>query len=151
MHRGILMKAAAFFCFLLIGFSGLVTAEPLPLQNVTFIPQWVPQAQFAGYYLAQEPGLFQQYGLDVTVISSGPNRSAAEFLKEKEAHVITNLTHQAWMLDRMRDIMLPPDSNREMGRLDKDDFQRVVRGLQQLDALQNAPAYNVFYPQPAVE
>ena len=324
------IKRAVLCCCLLLFFPGLSAAETPPLRNITFITQWVPQAQFAGYYLAQETGLYRQYGLDVTLISGGPNRSAADFLQEKKAdfaslwlvtglglynrgvpvvnlaqmvqrsaqmlvagkesgiekpgdmegrkvglwgppsdvqpklffkkyglnvtpirqsysvdlflrggvsvasamwyneyhtilnagidpdelttfffsdyglnfpedgiytlqqtlhdkpevcrafvkasllgwqqafadpelalditmrnlrkaHVITNRTHQAWMLDRMRDIMLPPESNREMGHLDKEDFQRVVRGLQQLDAVKNVPPYDVFYPQSAVE
>ena len=63
----------------------------------------------------------------------------------QKAHVITNRTHQAWMLDRMRDIMLPSESNRAMGHLDKQDFQRVIRDLEQLDVIQNAPSYDVFY------
>ncbi len=35
--------------------------------------QWVPQAQFAGYFAAQEQGYFAEEGLDVTMVSGGPD------------------------------------------------------------------------------
>ena len=35
--------------------------------------QWVPQAQFAGYYAAQDQGYFKDAGLDVTFVPGGPN------------------------------------------------------------------------------
>jgi NitT/TauT family transport system substrate-binding protein len=69
----------------------------------------------------------------------------------KKAHITTNRIHQAWMLARMRDIMLPPGNGREMGHLDEEDFQRVIHGLSQQDGFQNAPSYQKFYQQPAVE
>ncbi len=56
-----------------------------PLKQVTFIPQWVPQAQFAGYYVAEETGIYQKYGLKVEIISGGPQRSSAEYLKHQKA------------------------------------------------------------------
>ena len=79
------IKRAVICCCLLLFFPGLSAADSPPLQNITFITQWVPQAQFAGYYLALETGLYRQYGLNVTLISGGPNRSAADFLQEKKA------------------------------------------------------------------
>ena len=42
------------------------------LKKVVFIPQWVPQAQFAGYYFAAEQGIYRKHGLDVTILSGGP-------------------------------------------------------------------------------
>jgi NitT/TauT family transport system substrate-binding protein len=42
------------------------------LKKVVFIPQWVPQAQFAGYYFAAEKGIYRKHGLDVTILSGGP-------------------------------------------------------------------------------
>jgi NitT/TauT family transport system substrate-binding protein len=35
--------------------------------------KWVPQAQFAGYYVALEKGYYAQEGLDVQIIPGGPN------------------------------------------------------------------------------
>jgi NitT/TauT family transport system substrate-binding protein len=35
--------------------------------------QWLPQAQFAGYYAAKEQGYFDAAGLDVTFVTGGPD------------------------------------------------------------------------------
>jgi NitT/TauT family transport system substrate-binding protein len=35
--------------------------------------QWVPQAQFAGYYAAQEQGYWEAEGLDVEILAGGPD------------------------------------------------------------------------------
>lgn len=37
-------------------------------QKLTFMPQWTPQAQFAGFYMAQEMGFYAQEGLDVEIL-----------------------------------------------------------------------------------
>lgn len=37
-------------------------------QKMTFMPQWTPQAQFAGFYMAQEMGFYAQEGLDVEIL-----------------------------------------------------------------------------------
>jgi NitT/TauT family transport system substrate-binding protein len=39
-------------------------AQGTGLRKATLIPQWVPQAQFAGYYVAREKGLFRKRGID---------------------------------------------------------------------------------------
>jgi NitT/TauT family transport system substrate-binding protein len=41
--------------------------------SVSVILQWVPQAQFAGYYAADELGYWDELGLDVELIPSGPD------------------------------------------------------------------------------
>jgi NitT/TauT family transport system substrate-binding protein len=45
---------------------------------------WSPQAQFAGYYVAKEKGLYQEYGLDVNILQGGPNYNPADMLKDKK-------------------------------------------------------------------
>ncbi len=42
--------------------------------KVTFLAQWYPQAQFAGFYYAKEKGIYEKYGLDVEILDSGPSR-----------------------------------------------------------------------------
>ena len=42
------------------------------LTKVTIQLQWVPQAQFAGYYAAQDLGYYKAAGLDVTLKNGGP-------------------------------------------------------------------------------
>ena len=49
---------------LLIG--ALVAAADDNMTAVRIQLQWVPQAQFAGYYVAQELGFYEAVGLDVT-------------------------------------------------------------------------------------
>ena len=58
------------------------------LKKVSFISQWVPQAQFAGYYLAHEKGIYKKYGLDVKIINGGPHISPCDLLRDKEADFI---------------------------------------------------------------
>jgi len=59
------------------------------LKKASFIPQWSPQAQFAGYYVALEKGIYKKYGIDLTIISGGPDRHPTDFLKNKKADFAT--------------------------------------------------------------
>ena len=43
------------------------------LTKVTFMPQWTPQTQFAGFYMALEKGFYEEEGLDVTISHIGVN------------------------------------------------------------------------------
>ncbi|WP_052476193.1 ABC transporter substrate-binding protein [Cohnella kolymensis] len=45
-------------------------AEKVP---VKLILKWVPQAQFAGYFVAKEKGFYDEEGLDVTILPGGPD------------------------------------------------------------------------------
>jgi NitT/TauT family transport system substrate-binding protein len=40
---------------------------------VDFQLQWVPQAQFAGYFAAQDLGFYEDAGLEVTILDGGPD------------------------------------------------------------------------------
>ena len=55
-----------------------------PLKKITFVPHWVPQAQFAGFYIAKDRGIYEKYGLDLTIIPGGPKISSSALL-EKDA------------------------------------------------------------------
>ncbi len=59
------------------------------LKKATFIPQWVPQAQFAGYYMALHKGIYKRHGIDLTIIDGGPERPSDVFLKERKADFAT--------------------------------------------------------------
>ena len=50
---------------LLFGFSNA------QLIDVTFQSKWFPQAQFAGYFVAQSQGFYEEEGLNVTVLDGG--------------------------------------------------------------------------------
>src|SRR6185437_461093 len=43
------------------------------LTKVTLQLKWVPQAQFAGYYAAEQLGYYKAAGLDVTLKNGGPD------------------------------------------------------------------------------
>ncbi|MBI9039432.1 MAG: ABC transporter substrate-binding protein [Bacteroidales bacterium] len=45
------------------------------------MPHWLPQAQFSGYYMAKEMGIYEKYGLDVEILLGGPTSPAATKLK----------------------------------------------------------------------
>ncbi len=64
--------------------TALSSAEK-PLKKATFIPQWSPQAQFAGYYVAFEKGFYKKEGIDLTILPGGPKSSPIDFLKQKKA------------------------------------------------------------------
>ena len=42
------------------------------LTKVSIQLQWVPQAQFAGYFAALDLGYYKAAGLDVTLLNGGP-------------------------------------------------------------------------------
>ena len=50
--------------------AGASSAALTPLK---FQLQWVPQAQFAGYFAALDQGYYKDAGLDVTLLPGGPN------------------------------------------------------------------------------
>jgi NitT/TauT family transport system substrate-binding protein len=47
--------------------------------------QWLPQSQFAGYYVAKEKGMYSRRGLDVEIMRGGPDRNAVQLLKDGKA------------------------------------------------------------------
>ena len=57
------------------------------LKKISFIPQWSPQAQFAGYYAAHEQGIYKKYGLNVTIILGGAHKPSSEILEKGEADI----------------------------------------------------------------
>lgn len=67
----------------------LVFAQEKPLRKIRFIPQWSPQSQFAGYYMAREKGFYEKYGLDVTIIDGGFDKNVLTYLQEGKADLGT--------------------------------------------------------------
>ena len=49
------------------------------------MPMWSPQAQFAGYYMALEKGIYAHHGLQVRILEGGPGRSPLQSLTSGEA------------------------------------------------------------------
>ncbi len=59
-------------------------------QTIRFTPQWVPQAQFAGYYVADSLGFYAEEGLDVQIIHPSPSHSCQDMLHDGETDIITS-------------------------------------------------------------
>jgi len=57
-------------------------------QEVTLQLKWVTQAQFAGYYVAQEQGFYEEEGLDVTIKPGGPDVAPPQVIAGGGADVI---------------------------------------------------------------
>jgi len=63
-----------------------VEAQP---QKLTFMPHWLPQAQFAGYYVAQDQGFYEQAGLDVEILHPSASINALTYLSEGKTDIIS--------------------------------------------------------------
>ncbi|WP_242028447.1 ABC transporter substrate-binding protein [Pseudanabaena sp. FACHB-2040] len=56
------------------------TAADQPLQTVTFGTNWYAQAEHGGFYQAVATGIYNDYGLDVTVQMGGPQVNGTQLL-----------------------------------------------------------------------
>ena len=72
------------------------TGAALAADKVTVQLKWVPQAQFAGYYVAAAKGYYKAEGLDVTIKPGGPDISPVQVIAGKQADVVVN-----WMPDAL--------------------------------------------------
>ena len=72
--------------------SGVASAA----DKVTVQLKWLPQAQFAGYYVAQAKGYYKDEGLDVTIKPGGPDISPVQVIAGNQADVVVN-----WMPDAL--------------------------------------------------
>jgi NitT/TauT family transport system substrate-binding protein len=64
-------------------------AESTELKKASFIPQWVPQAQFAGFYAAHEKGLYRKHGIELMILPGGPDHSPLDYLLNRKADFAT--------------------------------------------------------------
>ncbi|HKQ94937.1 MAG TPA: ABC transporter substrate-binding protein [Aestuariivirgaceae bacterium] len=80
MKKLVWMAATA---FLLAGGLGASAADKVTLQL-----KWVTQAQFAGYYVAKDQGLYEKAGLDVEIKPGGPDIAPPQVIAGGGADVI---------------------------------------------------------------
>lgn len=59
-------------------------------EKVTVQLKWVPQAQFAGYYVAAAKGYYKAEGLDVTIKPGGPDIAPTQVLAGKQADIVVD-------------------------------------------------------------
>ena len=80
MRRSLLAAAALF---------GLVTSAHAA-DKLTLQLKWVPQAQFAGYYVAAAKGYYTDAGLDVVIKPGGPDINPSQVIAGGGADVIVD-------------------------------------------------------------
>ena len=81
----------------LAGLAGLATSSAAQAADKVVVQmKWVPQAQFAGYYVAAAKGYYKAEGLDVTIKPGGPDVSPVQVLAGNQADAIVN-----WMPDAL--------------------------------------------------
>lgn len=57
--------------------------------QIVFMPQWYPQAQFAGYYVAKAKGFYSEAGIDVKINHPASSRNVMDYLKNGETDIIS--------------------------------------------------------------
>ena len=89
------------------GVAVIVTAQLLPqsysqaeatdenLIHLRYAPHWIPQSQFAGFYLAKDLGFYEEEGLDVTILRGGPENPATARIEDGNADAATLFLSQA--------------------------------------------------------
>ncbi|KUG29250.1 hydroxymethylpyrimidine abc transporter, substrate-binding component [hydrocarbon metagenome] len=93
MHPGmpvVLPHRAARLAGLLMTLLGVLAVSCPPaaaqeLKKAVLIPQWEPQAQFAGYYVALAKGFYRQRGVDMTILRGGPKSPPSTLVADGRA------------------------------------------------------------------
>ncbi len=85
-----LLAAVMAVCGVAAG-TGAMAADKVTVQL-----KWVPQAQFAGYYMAAAKGYYKAEGLDVVIKPGGPDISPVQVIAGNQADVVVN-----WMPDAL--------------------------------------------------
>lgn len=75
--------------FFLVCFVLILNAQAEDLKKVTFLPQWFPQAQFTGYYVALDKGIYKKHGIDLKMLRGGPERTFRDALIKGDADFAT--------------------------------------------------------------
>lgn len=64
-------------------------------ERLVFTPQWTAQAQFAGYYVAQEKGFYKDAGIDVEIVHPTATLSAMNRINRNQSQATTMQLCQA--------------------------------------------------------
>ena len=73
----------------------LTAAYARAQERLVFTPQWTAQAQFAGYYVAQEKGFYKDAGIDVEIVHPTATLSAMNRISRNQSHATTMQLCQA--------------------------------------------------------
>ena len=75
--------------FVLIALFVLLAHGPAQAEPLRLILHWLPQAQFAGYLVAEEKGFYARRGVELTILPGGPDVSPSQYLAEGKAEFAT--------------------------------------------------------------
>ena len=75
---------------LLTGAFLAAMATSAQAEDVTLQLKWVTQAQFAGYYVAQAKGFYEEEGLNVTILPGGPDIAPTQVIAGGGADVVVD-------------------------------------------------------------
>lgn len=67
----------------------VAAASVMAQERFVFTPQWTAQAQFAGYYVAQEMGFYKEAGIDVEIVHPSATLSAMNRISRNESQATT--------------------------------------------------------------
>jgi len=65
------------------------TAQAAALKRAALALQWQPQAQFAGFYVAQEKGFYREAGVEMTLVPGGKDVIPSKLLAEGSVQFVT--------------------------------------------------------------
>jgi len=75
--------------FLLALILALSTVSQAAAQPLRLVLHWLPQAQFAGYLMAEEKGFYAARGLDLKILPGGPDVNVSQHLADGGAEFAT--------------------------------------------------------------
>jgi NitT/TauT family transport system substrate-binding protein len=77
----IMKKICCLLFFLFVCVLQLVATDG-KARKMSFIPHWIHQAQFAGYYVACEKGFYIKHGIDLSIQEGGPRNPSAKAMEK---------------------------------------------------------------------
>ena len=75
--------------FIRISMAAAVLTASAQSDTLVFTPQWTAQAQFAGYYVAEEMGFYQEAGVKVRIEHPSATQPAMSRLRSNKCHATT--------------------------------------------------------------
>ena len=78
-----------FILLILIYLPAFISVAPAEMPRIVFGAQWLPQAQFAGYYVAYDQGFYEEAGIDVEIIHPTTTVNTLEYLTSGRADVVS--------------------------------------------------------------
>ena len=75
---------------IILAAAAIIAVLPARAQKkFIFTPQWTAQAQFAGYYVAQEKGFYKEAGIDVDIVHPSVTQPSVSRVRNNESQATT--------------------------------------------------------------